>query len=123
MVKRKYPELHEIARKDTSMIKMTKDLAWTQLGYLILNNIDALLLMGFNGPIVVSIYTAYNYILRFLTEIASRVELSSVYSFGNVFAKKEDNRVYSLFKEYMMMFIFRTCGLLIAFLLPVVRRH
>ena len=119
VVKRKYPELHEIARKDTSMIKMTKDLAWTQLGYLILNNVDALLLMGFNGPIVVSIYTAYNYILRFLTEIASRVELSSVYSFGNVFAKKEDNRVYSLFKEYMMMFILIAFSMCLTFMIGI----
>ena len=32
VVKKKYPYLHEIARKDTSMVKMTKDLAWTQIG-------------------------------------------------------------------------------------------
>lgn len=105
VVKKKYPYLHEIARKDTSMVKMTKDLAWTQVGYLVLNNVDALLLMGFNGPVMVSIYTTYNYILRFLNEIASRMELASVYSFGNVFAKKENDRIYSLFKEYLMMFI------------------
>lgn len=37
VVKKKYPELHEIARKDTSMVRMTKDLVWTQLGYLILS--------------------------------------------------------------------------------------
>lgn len=78
------------------MVRMTKDLAWTQLGYLILNNVDALLLMGFNGPVMVSIYTTYNYILRFLTEIASRVELSSVYSFGNVFAKKKKKSIPSI---------------------------
>ena len=105
VVKKKYPYLHEIARKDTSMVKMTKDLAWTQVGYLVLNNIDALLLMAFNGPIIVSIYTTYNYILRFLNEVSSRVELSSVYSFGNVFAKKEKDRIYPLFKEFLTLFI------------------
>ena len=119
VVKKKYPELHEIARKDTSMVKMTKDLAWTQLGYLILNNVDALLLMGASGPVMVSIYTSYNYILRFLTEIASRVELSSVYSFGNVFAKKEDKRVYSLFKEYMMMFILIAFSMCLTFMIGI----
>ena len=119
VVKKKYPELHEIARKETSMVKMTKDLAWTQLGYLILNNIDALLLMGASGPVMVSIYTSYNYILRFLTEIASRVELSSVYSFGNVFAKKEDKKVYSLFKEYMMMFILIAFSMCLTFMIGI----
>lgn len=119
VVKRKYPYLHEIARKDTSMVKMTKDLAWTQVGYLVLNNVDALLLMGFSGPVMVSIYTTYNYILRFLNEIASRVELSSVYSFGNVFAKKEDNRVYPLFKEFLMLFILISFSMCFTFLIGI----
>lgn len=119
VVKKKYPELHEIARKDTSMVKMTKDLAWTQVGYLVLNNIDALLLMGFNGPVMVSIYTTYNYILRFLNEIASRVELSSVYSFGNVFAKDEKDRVYSLFKEFLMLFILIAFSMSLTFMIGI----
>lgn len=119
VVKKKYPYLHEIARKDTSMVKMTKDLAWTQVGYLVLNNVDALLLMGFSGPVMVSIYTTYNYILRFLNEIASRVELSSVYSFGNVFAKKEDNRVYPLFKEFLMLFILISFSMSFTFLIGI----
>lgn len=119
VVKKKYPYLHEIARKDTSMVKMTKDLAWTQVGYLVLNNIDALLLMAFDGPVMVSIYTTYNYILRFLNEIASRVELSSVYSFGNVFAKKEETRVYPLFKEFLILFIIIAFSMSITFMLGI----
>ena len=119
VVKKKYPDLHEIARKDTSMVKMTKDLAWTQVGYLVLNNIDALLLMGVSGPVMVSIYTSYNFILRFLNEVASRVELSSVYSFGNVFAKKEENRIYPLFKEYIMLFILIAFAMSLTFLLGI----
>lgn len=119
VVKKKYPYLHEIARKDTSMVKMTKDLAWTQVGYLVLNNVDALLLMAFNGPVMVSIYTTYNYILRFLNEIASRVELSSVYSFGNVFAKKEEDRVYPLFKEFLMLFILIAFSMSITFMIGI----
>jgi len=119
VVKKKYPELHEIARKDTSMVKMTKDLAWTQVGYLVLNNIDALLLMGVSGPVMVSIYTSYNFILRFLNEVASRVEMASVYSFGNIFAKKEENRIYPLFKEYMVMFILIAFTMSITFMVGI----
>ena len=118
VVKRKYPYLHEIARRDTSMVKMTKDLAWTQVGYLVLNNVDPLLLMGFSGPVMVSIYTAYNYILRFLNEIASRMELASVNSFGNVFAKKEE-KISKLFKEYLMMFILVAFCMSITFMIGI----
>lgn len=119
VVKKKYPLLHEIDKKNTSMVKMTKDLAWTQIGYLILNNVDALLLMGFKGPIMVSIYTTYNFILRFLNEIASRIELSSVYSFGNVFAKKEEDRIYPLYKEFFMLFIFIAFSMCTTFMLGI----
>ena len=119
VVKKKYPELHETARKDTSMVKMTKDLAWTQVGYLVLNNIDALLLMGASGPVMVSIYTTYNFILRFLNEIASRVELSTVSSFGNVFAKKEEKRIYPLFKEFLMLFILIAFSMSMTFMLGI----
>lgn len=119
VVKKKYPDLYEIARKDTSMKKMTKDLAWTQIGHLILNNIDALLLMGVSGPIMVSIYTTYNYILRFLNEVASRVEISSVYSFGNVFAKKEEKKIYPLFKEFLMLFILIAFSMSITFMIGI----
>lgn len=118
-VKKKYPYLHEIARKDTSMVKMTKDLAFTQFGFTVLNNVDAILLMQVCGPIVVSIYTTYNYILRFLNEIASRVELASVYSFGNVFANKEDDRVYPLFRELFMLFIIVGFGVAIPFTIGI----
>lgn len=119
VVKRKYPDLHEIARKDTSMVKMTKDLAWTQVGHLVLNNIDALLLMGVSGPVMVSIYTSYNFILRFLNEVASRVELSTVYSFGNVFAKKEEDRIYPLFKEFLILFILIAVSMSITFMIGI----
>lgn len=119
VIKKKYPKIHEISKKDTSMVKMTKDLGWTQLGYLILNNVDAILLMAFNGPVMVSIYTAYNFILRFLTEVASRVELSSVYSFGNVFAKKEYKKVYALFKEYMVLFIVIAFSMCLTFMVGI----
>ena len=119
VIKKKYPYLHEIERKNTTMVKMTKDLAWTQIGYLVLNNIDALLLMGFNGPVMVSIYTTYNYILRFLNEIASRVELSSVYSFGNVFAKDEKERAYPLFKEFLMLFILIAFSMSLTFMIGI----
>lgn len=119
VVKKKYSDLHEIARKDTSMVKMTKDLAWTQIGYLVLNNIDTILLMAFNGPIMVSIYTTYNYILRFLGEVASRVELSSVYSFGNVFAKKEDDRIKPLYKEFLMLYIIIAFSMCLTFLIGI----
>ena len=119
VVRKKYSWLKEIADKDTSMTKMVKDLAWLQIGYVVLNNVDAVLLGVFIGPVMVSIYTSYNFILRYLNEISSRVEMSAVYSFGNVFAKKEDNRIKSLYNEFFVLFIIIAFSLSITFMFGI----
>ena len=119
IVSKKYNWLKEIADKDTSMTKMVKDLAWLQIGYVVLNNVDAVLLGVFVGPVMVSIYTSYNFILRYLNEISSRVEMSAVYSFGNVFAKKEDKRINSLYNEFFVLFIIIAFSLSITFMLGI----
>lgn len=119
VVSKKYRWLKEIADKDTSMTKMVKDLAWLQIGYVVLNNVDAVLLGVFVGPVMVSIYTSYNFILRYLNEISSRVEMSAVYSFGNVFAKKEDNRIKSLYNEFFVLFVIIAFSLSITFMFGI----
>lgn len=119
VVKKKYSWLEEISRKDMSMISMTKDLIWLQIGFLVLNNIDAILLVVFIGPVMVSIYTSYNFILRYLNEVSSRVELGAVYSFGNVFAKNEEDKVYPLFKEFLTLFIILAFSMSLTFLLGI----
>ncbi len=119
VVKRKYKWLKEVADANTSMVKMVKDLAWIQLGYLALNNIDAIILVAFISPIAVSIYTSYNFILRYLNEISSRVERGAVYSFGNVFAKNENNKAEKLFKEFLALFIIIGFTMCITFTLGI----
>jgi len=119
VVKRKYNWLHSVANKNTSMVKMTKDLVWLQVGHLVLNNIDAILIMFFMGPFAVSVYTSYNFILRFLSEISSRINLATTGSFGNVFAKNENNRAYSLFLELHSLFIIIAFSFCLTFLLGI----
>ena len=119
VVKRKYKWLKEVEDADTSMVKMVKDLAWIQLGYLALNNIDAIILVAFVSPVAVSIYTSYNFIVRYLNEISSRVERGAVYSFGNVFAKKEDDKAEKLFKEFNVLFIIIAFSVCITFTLGI----
>jgi len=119
VVKRKYKWLHEVSKKDTSAYKMTKDLIWYQIGHLILYNVDSVLLMAFIGPVAVSIYSSYNFILRYLNEITARVNGSTVYSFGNVFAKGEDDRAFPLFVEYLMMFLIIAFSVTITFMIGI----
>ena len=106
--------------KKTSVEKDKKLAMIFQIGYLILNNVDAILLMGFLGPTIVSIYTTYNYILRFLSEIASRIQIVSVYSFGNVLASDEkEEKVIGLYKESFTLFSIISFSLSLTFLLGI----
>lgn len=119
VVKRKYSYLKIVKDKDTTMAKMTKDLVWMQVGTLVLNNVDAILIMHFLGPVWVSIYTSYNFILRYLNEIASRINYATLYSFGNVFAKDEEKRAYPLFKELQSLFTIVAIAMSLTFLLGI----
>ncbi len=119
VVKKRYSWLKEVADKNTSMVSMTKDLVWLQIGTVVLNNVDAILVMYFLGPVWVSIYTSYNFILRYLNEISQRLNYATVYSFGNVFALGEDNRAYSLFKELKSLFVILSFSMSLTFAIGI----
>ena len=54
-----------------------------------------------------------------MNEISSRVERGAVYSFGNVFAKKEDDKAEKLFKEFNVLFIIIAFSVCITFTLGI----
>ena len=88
---------------DTSAYKMTKDLIFSQIGYLAFNNIDMVIIMGFKslGAIAVSIYSAYNYISRFIFSLIAKISSVSLHLLGNVFVKDEKENTKGIFNEYL----------------------
>lgn len=119
VMSKKFPWLHNVKRENTSMFSMTTDLAGAQIGNLVLNNVDSIILFAMLGPISVSIYTTYVFITRYLNEVSTKVELSVVNSFGNVFANNEENKVYPLFKELFALFIVLSLSMCITFILGI----
>jgi len=99
--RRMYPYLKKIKGKDLEAQNMTKDMVYHHVGSLILNNTDPIILMFFLGPIWVSIYGAYNYVVIFLRELFKKGNAAIIHSFGSVFAKEEIDKSYTLFKEYI----------------------
>ena len=102
--RKQYPWLTKTKKVDTSAASMTKDLIWHQLGFVAANNIDSIIIMSFMGPVMVSIYATYNYIFRFLTEMSSKANAAFIHSFGNVFAKHEEEKSYRMFGEYFVLY-------------------
>ena len=119
VMKHKFPWLHKVKNENTKMFSMTKDLASIQIGNLILNNVDSIILVSFLGPVVVSIYSSYVFITRYLNEICAKIELAVVNSFGNIFAKGDNDKVYPLFKELLIIFIILVFSIGITFSLGI----
>ena len=119
VMRKKFPWLHKVKREDTSMFKMTSDLAGVQIGNIILNNVDYVIIMTVLGPVSVSIYSSYIFVTRYLNEISTKIELSVVNSFGDVFAKEENKKVYPLFKELLVLFIILSFSMAITFILGI----
>ena len=119
VMKHKFPWLHKVKNENTKMFSMTKDLASIQIGNLILNNVDSIILVSFLGPVMVSIYSSYVFITRYLNEICAKIELAVVNSFGNIFAKGDNDKVYPLFKELLIIFIILLFSIGITFSLGI----
>lgn len=100
--RRHYRFLNKNVEPDTSPAGMTKDLIWHQVGTLATNNVDSVVLMAAQGPVSVSIYASYNYVVRFLIEMLNRIISTITHAFGNVFSSQDKEVAYRLYKEYLM---------------------
>lgn len=114
--KKKYKYLDKNEKPDKSAKKMSGYMLYHQIGYIVFNNVDQILLMLFSGPVMVSIYSSYNYIATFIKEIMDKNNQMINNIFGNSFAKKEKN-TYEYFKGYMSIFSALSIIIAICFIL------
>jgi len=118
-MKKSFPWLKKSDDCDYTAWPMAMQLFYHQIGYLVVNNTDVVLIMAIIGPVQVSIYTTYMIISQFLTEFASRINAAIAHSFGNVFAKDKKEKALSLFKEDIVLFLIISFALCIPFQLGI----
>lgn len=120
MSKIHFPFMGKTNKEDTTSFSMTKDLVWHQLSFMVSNNTDVVVLLLFVNPIVVSIYTTYNFIARFLNEFTTRINNVVSYSFGNMFAqKKHKKKMYQINEEYFIFSAFIAMVIGLTFVLAI----
>lgn len=100
-IKNMYPWLDVNAKPDTSAFKMTKDVIVHKVSSIVFSKTDPIILSKFS-LVYVSIYTSYNYILDFLTNIISKVFNSIKASYCNIVAlnKSEDKKYFNMFLSF-----------------------
>lgn len=97
---RTYSWLDKKQEADVSATKMTNDLIIHQIGDLIVNNTDSIIIMTLIGPVYVSIYSVYNYMVNFIKQFVSKINSGVVMSFGNIFSIEKNEESYKLYKEF-----------------------
>lgn len=102
-IKKMYPWLEEKAEPDTSAFKMTKDVIVHKISSLIFSKTDPIILSKFSLAFV-SMYTSYNYILDFITNIVSKIFNSIKASYCNIVAlgKSEDKKYFNMFLSFSL---------------------
>jgi len=104
--KKRYPWLDSKHGVDMSPKKMQKDLIVHQFGNIINNNINNVIIISFLGPLIVSVFAAYNFIIVFIRELLTRNNAMITNIFGNVSAKENKEKISELFAEYNACFNF-----------------
>ena len=98
-VKKVYPWLDKKIAPDTTAFKMTKDVFAHRLSTLVFSKTDPIILSAFSLAYV-SIYTAFNYILDFITQIVSKMYDAIRASYCNIVAVGKSDE-----KKYFYMFL------------------
>lgn len=102
IVNKQYPMLNKISNVDKDTLLLSKDVFIHNVGTLIDNSTDQIVLMLLRGLTFVSIYSSYYYIVKYLKDICGSILNSTVHSFGNLFADtKQIDRNYKVFCEFL----------------------
>lgn len=101
---KQYPWLH----KTSSTIKISGmgSVIAHKLSGTVYNNTDILLISTFLTPLEVTIYSSYNYIIKFINDLIYMLASSITASMGNVLYKENLEKQFNIFEKINSIFIF-----------------
>lgn len=100
-----YPYLKNKPTKDVSLKGVT-NMLWHRISEAIHYNTDIIITSSFLSPVMVAIYSSYNYITKYLTEFIDMIASAITPSLGNsIYSDKLDN-TRKIFEELNILFLF-----------------
>jgi len=101
---KEYHWLHTVETKEK--IKGVGSLMAHKIAGTVHNNTDILLLSAFLQPVQVTIYSSYNYIIKFISDLIYMIASSITASMGNVLYKDDLQKQKNIFEKINSIFIF-----------------
>lgn len=100
-----YPWLKITKTASNIKIKGIKDMMAIKFAGVANENTDIVLISTFLTPLQVTIYASYNYIIKFLNDLAYMIYSSILASFGNVINKENQEYSIKVFEEINFLFL------------------
>lgn len=106
--KKIYKEYPWLKNKSTNKVSLKGigNVFWHRISEAIHYNTDIIITSSFLSPLLVTIYSSYNYITKYLTDVIDMVAGSISPSFGNSLYKDEKENMLKIFEEVNVAFLF-----------------
>lgn len=106
--KRIYREYPWLKNKPTEKVELKGigSVFWHRISEAIHYNTDIIITSSFLSPLLVTIYSSYNYITKYLTDIIDIMSSSISPSFGNSLYKDAKDNMLKIFEEINVVFLF-----------------
>lgn len=106
VVFKEYPWLKKIKTKKNDRFKDVGYMFWHKISGTVKMNTDIIILSITQNPLIVTIYSSYNYIIKSLSEVVYLLTTSISSSVGNVFYKENENKKIEIFEKVNMIFLY-----------------
>lgn len=103
---KEYPWLHSVDNSAVPKISGIGYMYFHKIAGAVYNNTDILLISAKMNPTLVTIYSTYNYIIRYLTDVIYMVGSAISASLGNVIYKEKSEKSFKIFEEINIFFLF-----------------
>lgn len=100
-----YPWLHTV-KENVPKVKGIGYMYFHKISGAIYNNTDILLISAKLSSLQVTIYSSYNYIIRYITDVTYMLGSSISASLGNVMYKESNENSYKIYNELNIFFLF-----------------
>lgn len=101
-----YPWLTKVDKGKMEYIDGIRNVFTHKIVGVVFNNTDIILISSLLNPIMVVMYSSYNYIIKIIRDIIYMLSNSLTSSFGNVYYKENKETTVNIFEEINTLFLF-----------------
>lgn len=102
---KEYPWLND-KPKEITKLKGVSNIFWLRISEAVHFNTDIIITSSFLTPLLVTIYSSYNYLTKYLTDMTDMVGNAITPSFGNSIYKDEKQNMIRIFEQINITFLY-----------------